>query len=154
MVADLVNARGGAKMYTIKGMFGLNAYTRMARIMTRLSYRRSGIHQRGTDDRFGVQPGFPSVSFPVAASAIRVATSKGYPRAVYFPWVGDSGGARGRFIDCRARPTFTDVVLTNIGCCTAITSGELHGCSQGGEKGILTSRVGWAANAQVSRPVT
>jgi hypothetical protein len=70
MVADLVNARGGAKMYTIKGMFGFDACVRVARIMTPLLLRRARIYKRRTDDRFGLQPCFSSVHFAVAGSAI------------------------------------------------------------------------------------
>ena len=70
MVADLVNARGGAKMYTIKGMFGSNACARVARIVTLSLLRRARIHKRRTNDRFGLQPSFFPVHFAVASSAV------------------------------------------------------------------------------------
>jgi hypothetical protein len=70
MVADLVNARGGAKLYTIKGTFGSDDCVRVARIMTPLLLRRARIHQRRTNDRFGLQPCFSPVHFAVTGSAI------------------------------------------------------------------------------------
>jgi hypothetical protein len=69
MVADLINAKGGAKMYTIKGTFGSRVY------VTQLDHelvlcRRPRIHKRRAYHCLGLQPSFFSVYFAFAGSAI------------------------------------------------------------------------------------
>jgi hypothetical protein len=145
MAADLINAKDGAKLYTIKG---IQLGCSVARMVT--PFRWSRVHQRRTNDSFCLQPRLSPIPFTFARSAIGAATSKRFSRGIYLPCVGRFGGSSGRFINCRARPTFTDVIFTYIGCGAAITSGELHGRRQGDQEGILTVRFGWPANAQVS----
>ena len=146
MVADLVNAKDGAKMYTIKGIFGLDC---MARMIKPLLSRWSRIHQRRTNDCLCLQPSVSPIPFAITGSAIGAATPKRPSRRIYFPCAGIIGGSSGRFIYCRAGSTFTHVIFAYIGCGAAITGGELHGRGQGDPESVLAIGVRWPANAQV-----
>jgi hypothetical protein len=138
MVADLVNAKDGAKMYTIKGIFGLDCMTRM---VTPSLFRWSRIHQRRTNDCFCLQPSVSPIPFTFTRSAIGAATPKRPSGRICFPCVGIIGGFSGRFINCRSGPSFTYVIFAYIGCGAAITSGKLHGCGQGDQESIFAIRV-------------
>jgi pimeloyl-ACP methyl ester carboxylesterase len=73
MIADLVNAKDGAKMYTIKGISGWDAFVRVAKMVTfvaALPYRWSRIHQRVAVNSVSLQSGVFPVYFASTSRAI------------------------------------------------------------------------------------
>lgn len=101
MVADLINAKGGAKMYTIKGIPEWDSFARVTKMVTfcYCRIRWSRVHQRVVNNSISLQSGVLPVHFASTSCAIRATSPKRSIRGVHLTRVGNLGRFGGRPIN-------------------------------------------------------